>query len=180
MLTCQACAAAGKQCYLCRRAKMYEWRRANPDAVREIKRRFYASARGKAAKKREDAHYVSTGGRAAVERRRAERGVSPARKAARKKWARANRAYFTADMALRRALDRKALSFDRFVLLEAAKLARLREAATGFAWHVDHIVPVSKGGRSTADNLQVVPATWNRRKSNKHSRRFFPVGYAHA
>ena len=40
-------------------------------------------------------------------------------------------------------------------------------------WHVDHIIPVSKGGLTTANNLQVVPANWNRRKSNVHNQKFW-------
>lgn len=35
-------------------------------------------------------------------------------------------------------------------------------------WHVDHIMPISKGGNDTADNVRVICATCNRRKNNKH------------
>ena len=37
----------------------------------------------------------------------------------------------------------------------------------GDSFHVDHIVPLSKGGLHTADNLQVIPAIDNLRKGSK-------------
>jgi len=49
------------------------------------------------------------------------------------------------------------------------------QKALGTSWHIDHITPMSKGGLTTYDNLQVVPAFWNRQKSNKHSERFFNI-----
>ena len=36
----------------------------------------------------------------------------------------------------------------------------------GISFHVDHIVPLSKGGTHAPSNLQIVPAKWNRRKKN--------------
>ena len=36
-------------------------------------------------------------------------------------------------------------------------------------FEVDHIVPISKGGKHEPLNLQVVPRTWKRRKLNKHT-----------
>ena len=59
--------------------------------------------------------------------------------------------------------------FDEFVLEEAALLCKERELMTGFKWHVDHIVPVfhkEACGLNSASNIQVVPASWNVRKSN--------------
>ena len=142
-------------------------------AQKESRRKYEASEKGKSAKRRHEAAYKASGGRAKAEQRRSEKPVSPARKIARLKWAKANKDYFTASRSFRRSLIQELSDFDRFVLLEAVSLARLREQIVGGQWHVDHIIPVSKGGTSRATNLQVVPAEWNRRKSNVHTNRFF-------
>ena len=39
----------------------------------------------------------------------------------------------------------------------------------GVPFHVDHIVPISKGGTHSPENLQIVPAKWNLQKGNRHS-----------
>jgi len=46
---------------------------------------------------------------------------------------------------------------------ESAKLTE----ETGILHHVDHIHPISKGGKHHPDNLQILTATENIRKSNK-------------
>lgn len=59
-----------------------------------------------------------------------------------------------------------------FVAKEAAKLAKDREALTGFEWHVDHVVPLQGrhvSGFHVWNNLAVIPAAVNRRKSNSFS-----------
>ena len=153
--------------------KSRRWRENNPDRARASKQRYYATERGKAQKRKEDAAFVASGGRAKCEARRAAKPVSVARKAARQKWAGANQPYFTAMRSYRRTLEKALSPFEFWVLQEAVALARLREQVVGGHWHVDHIWPVSKGGDSRPDNLRVVPATWNRRKSNVHAERFF-------
>ena len=50
--------------------------------------------------------------------------------------------------------------------------AQLRTKVTGFNWDVDHIIPLSKGGRHCLTNLQIVPASWNRSKGNRNELRF--------
>ena len=55
-------------------------------------------------------------------------------------------------------------------LYQIAKDARI---TTGYDWHVDHIVPLSKGGLHTLNNLQVVPATWNLEKNNNNCDRYW-------
>jgi hypothetical protein len=71
----------------------------------------------------------------------------------------------------RRFLETQQLSeLDDLVLTEAFKLAEQREKATGFKWHVDHIVPLfhkKACGLNNAFNVQVVPASWNFKKGNR-------------
>jgi len=47
-----------------------------------------------------------------------------------------------------------------------------REVETGYGWHVDHTIPITRGGRHCLTNLQVVPAKWNLSKGNRHEQKF--------
>ena len=143
------------------------------EAQKAARKRYEQSDKGKIAKRKHEAAYVESGGRANSERLRSEQPVSEARKAARKRWASEHQAYFTAMRSKRRNLEKSLSQNDFWIYEEAVLLSRLREKLLGGKWHVDHIIPVSKGGTSTPDNLQVVPAFWNRKKSNKHTERFF-------
>jgi hypothetical protein len=160
-------------CKSCVAQKVAAYRKSNPEKVKAAKQKYYASGKGKECKRREEAAYVVSGGRTAAEARRAEKPISGARKAARQRWSKANAVYWAASRSKRRSLENNLNKGDFWVLQEAVELARLRETLVGGKWHVDHIVPVSKGGTSAPHNLQVVPASWNRRKSNKHSGHFF-------
>lgn len=51
--------------------------------------------------------------------------------------------------------------FDHFVLAEAEDACRRRAAMTGFDWHVDHMVPLARGGKHAWWNVQVIPARLN-------------------
>jgi len=72
----------------------------------------------------------------------------------------------------RRSATKKEMSeFDTFAIEEAIELRDLRKQATGFDWHVDHIVPFlhkDACGLHVAANIQVVPAYFNVRKGNRH------------
>jgi hypothetical protein len=143
-------------------AKAKRWRDRNPEAAKAAKQKYYASEKGKAQKRKEDVAYIASGKRAVVEAKRASNPVSEPRKQARLQY-----------QLMRNSSERMLDELSSFTLKEAVHLCRLRKQVTRIDWHVDHIVPVSKGGLSTHSNLQVVPAYWNRAKSNKHTERYF-------
>lgn len=59
---------------------------------------------------------------------------------------------------------------EKFFILEAYRLARLRTTVTGIKWSVDHIVPLQSSivcGLHCHTNIRVVPAVINSSKGNR-------------
>lgn len=77
--------------------------------------------------------------------------------------------------AERRAVERNRKpvwygEFDRFVMIEAARLCVERGKATGLDWHVDHQIPLMAkraSGLHCGINMQVIPAFLNVSKLNR-------------
>lgn len=92
-----------------------------------------------------------------------------------REWAAANPDKRRAQHAERKARERGAVppwygELDSFVLREAADLCILRRNATGFEWHIDHMVPLrakKASGLHCHTNFQVIPAAMNISKRNK-------------
>lgn len=74
-----------------------------------------------------------------------------------------NKDIFIAHANKRRALKRSAThpGHDTEREFRLRKLARRLTHMTGETWHVDHVVPLSRGGYHHHHNLQVIPAAWN-------------------
>ena len=94
-----------------------------------------------------------------------------------KAWALNNKDKVEANIAKRRALKINADS----TMTEADKenykaLVKIRDEATrlfGYAWSIEHIIPLSKGGTNAVDNLEVTPLSWNMGKGNRSSESFW-------
>ena len=195
--TCKKCGYAftGRHCAACRTAYVKEWsrkryiqkreqicaaneqwRQLNKDRVRESARRRHANdieryrARKRAAyaanpepaKKREKEWYA----------RNLELGRALGRASA-AKWAKENPARANAQSAGKRAkrLAATPVWANQFFIEEAYHLAKLRTEMLGFAWHVDHIVPLKSRlvcGLHVEHNIRVIPGTMNNSKGNRH------------
>lgn len=99
------------------------------------------------------------------------RNMGAIRKGMQKNYA-SNPARYAGRDAKRRAAIDSAIpaewsEFDQFVIEEAAAACKRREEMTGYAWHIDHMIPLAKGGLHAWHNIQVIPARMNLAKGDK-------------
>jgi len=65
------------------------------------------------------------------------------------------------------------LTHNQKLIIETIYLQRIRlEKRFGLQFHVDHIIPISKGGLHIPSNLQVLPAKLNLQKNSQNSLRW--------
>lgn len=97
--------------------------------------------------------------------------AQPHRKKARAEWERANGWSVNQRAAARRLRLREAsVELTQHQRQQINQVYRLRDQLTmqtGVEFHVDHYIPVSKGGKHVPENLWVIPAEQNRRKCAK-------------
>ncbi|QJB21871.1 endonuclease VII [Xanthomonas phage FoX2] len=158
-------------CVECIRARTAAWYAANPERARAN------TAAWRAANTERHRAYAAAWRADNPERERASnaawRAANPERKrAAVEAWTKANPDKATARWAARRARKAAAMpadwsDFDQFVMEEAGAARRRREAMTGYAWHIDHMVPLNQGGLHAWNNIQVIPASMNLAKCDK-------------
>lgn len=109
---------------------------------------------------------------------KAWRLVNKEKEAARKKvWSLNNKGKIEVIQAKRRALKINAeAKMTKAEKENYANLVIIRDNATklfGYAWSIEHIIPLSKGGTNAIDNLEVTPLSWNKAKGNRSSESFW-------
>lgn len=150
--------AATGECLACRDVAVAVWRAKNPEQVQRHNRTQY--------EKFADKIVASVKQYREVNREKVN--------AQKRQYQRNNRHIYNKLKAKRKAAELQRtpawLTADDFWLIEEAyALAALRTKVFGFAWHVDHIVPLQGklvSGLHVPTNMQVIPRDENRRKSN--------------
>jgi hypothetical protein len=158
------------------KARAKEWVRKNPDKAKAAKTAWYEANKEK--KRSYDAAYRAEN--ADKRRLQTQRYYTENKEAIRawqaqygKEWCNANRDKVNARTAKRRSMILAAavsLSDD-----EARRIKDLYRQSTlmtrmsGMEYHVDHIIPLARGGKHHPDNLQILSATENRRKGARCS-----------
>jgi 5-methylcytosine-specific restriction endonuclease McrA len=84
-----------------------------------------------------------------------------------------NRAYYIEKSRIRNSVARLSLAelndTDKRISALCYKASQRISKCLGVTFHVDHIKPLSKGGKHAPENLQIVPAKWNLSKCNRNN-----------
>lgn len=147
-----------------------EWKKNNPEKILEYKKQYRINKADKIKEYRDSRKEVDK------ELAKIWRENNKDKQAAyAKKWQQKNQHLKTAYQNKRRAQKLNASvewekEFTDLVSLEAYHLCGLRKKATGFTWHVDHVIPLcgtNVCGFHVWNNLAVIPAQVNLSKGNK-------------
>lgn len=150
------------------RAKQY--RIENAKKIREKKREYYSTQRGKLLKSIMDKKYREKYKLILIKKRKALRQNHPE---IIKKWKKndyeKNRHKYM-EASYRRYYKRKDLTpkdADMQIIKSIYKKAQTLTLQTGIAHEVDHVIPLSRGGFHHQNNLQILTIYENRSKGNK-------------
>jgi len=135
-----------------------KWREDNVEKVAEGKRRYCEENKEKIAEYQKVYH---------------EENKEKVNEAIRK-WREDNPDKARAKEARRRARKLEAIdpSASKAVIESRYAAKEHLKKVTGYAWHVDHTQPLSRGGKEHENNMQVVPAKWNCSKGARHCDRW--------
>lgn len=153
-------------------AAVHKYREQNVLRIRDQQRTKYHSNLEEARAKQRKNYYANKERRAQSARKYAVQNIEK-RRAWDRAWRAVNQEYNKEKLAKKRALLQNLSELDYFVVHEAANLCALRSRVLGGIWEIDHIIPVSLGGKTEHTNLQVVPKSWNASKGNRHTQRLF-------
>ena len=146
------------ECLTCRQAAVQVWRNKNPEQVMKHNQTQYTRFADKLVA-RSRTYYAAHREELCVQKQEYQRKNLHvyARIGAKRKAAKIKRTpvWLTSD--------------DHWMIEQAYELAAVRTKMFGFAWHVDHIVPLQGklvSGLHAPNNLRVIPGAENIRKSN--------------
>jgi SNF2 family DNA or RNA helicase len=157
-----------------------EWYQQNKESRQEYSKKYKAENKEKLSERnkrryQEKKEYLKAYNKQQYEKHKAKR------LARRKEYVKENKEKISAYWGKRRASKRNRIpkwlsKEDLWIIQEAYVLANMRKKLFGINWHIDHIIPlrgVEVSGLHVPNNIQVVPAIWNLKKSNINIERFF-------
>jgi len=150
------------------RLSQKKWRNANPEKSRELVAKSKSTKSERQEKERKAALDMIAKSRAKREANKERNRLSH------RKWVEKNRARDKARKEKRRAVKRQQLSpaINTAIVVVFYEMRDRLASCLRIPFHVDHIVPLAKGGLHCHTNLQVLPATINREKSDRGSFRW--------
>jgi hypothetical protein len=152
--------------------KLRKWRAANKDKVKEQKARYRERNPNAAKEYRERTKDRAAETRLEWQRANPEK-VNEFCKQWRDKYPEKNLAKA---IRYRASRDNRTVSWDKeltdLVVQEASHKCFLMQKLTGYAWHVDHVIPLNGktvSGLHVWNNLSVIPASQNMSKGNRYT-----------
>lgn len=163
---------SSRGCKQCSAENSSKWRKENPERAKEIDRVSKASDKERAAGWIKSWR-IKNPEKVAKYNRDYYRN-NPNASASRKKWRENNKSRKNELNSIRKMRKKFSMpvDFEERALTESRweemykKCCRMFQL-TGHKWHVDHIIPLSKGGRHHYSNFQILPAVLNVRKSSR-------------